>query len=286
MSARERDHITGVETTGHEWDGIKELNNPLPRWWLYTFYACIIFAVVWWVLYPSWPGTSGYLGGVLGYDQRDDVAIRLADARAAQAQWRDRISELEPAAVAHDAELVAFAVAGGEVTFKENCAPCHGLGGAGQLSYPTLADDAWIWGGTMEEIEYTIRHGIRNNDDEDARFSEMPAFGRDELLETADIAAVTEHILSLSDQAPANEQGAVVFEENCAACHAEDGSGDIYSGAPALNDAIWLYGDTPEAIAAQIHGPRHGVMPAWEGRLPEEEIKMLTVYVHSLGGGQ
>ncbi|MCB2010191.1 MAG: cytochrome-c oxidase, cbb3-type subunit III [Geminicoccaceae bacterium] len=284
MSAKERDHVTGVETTGHEWDGIKELNNPLPAWWLYTFYVCIAFAVLWWVLYPSWPTSSTYLGGVLGYDQRQDVRDRLAEAREAQGAWRSRIAEQDPAAIIADPELLTFAVAGGEVAFKENCAPCHGLGGAGQLNYPTLADDAWIWGGTVDDIEYTVRHGIRNADDDDARYADMPAYG--DMFDAGQIEAVADHVLSFTSDTPDNAEGATLFAENCAACHAEDGGGDPTMGAPALNDAIWLYGEGRDAVIAQVTRPRQGVMPAWQGRLSDDEIKMLTVYVHSLGGGQ
>ncbi|MCB2053308.1 MAG: cytochrome-c oxidase, cbb3-type subunit III [Geminicoccaceae bacterium] len=289
----ERDPVTGVETTGHEWDGIKELDNPMPKWWLYVFYASIVFSVIWWALYPSWPAMSGYFGGIVGYSQRGDLDERMARAEAAQAVWRDKIAALEPEEIAADQELLFFAVAGGEVAFKENCAPCHGLGGAGQLYYPTLADDDWIWGGTMEDIAYTIRHGIRNADDEDARLSEMPAYRRDELLEPQQIEDVANYVLTLypgtnpgAYDAEAAARGQEVFADNCAACHGEDGGGDHFVGAPALNDAIWLYGGDRDDIVAQVGTPNHGVMPAWQGRLSEDDIKMLTVYVHSLGGGR
>lgn len=286
---KERDDVTGTETTGHEWDGIRELDTPLPRWWLHVFYASILFSVVWWILYPSWPIGTDYLKGVIGYSQRMDFEESMDAARAEQAQYWDAIAAKEMAEIQQDEQLLTFALVGGESAFADNCAPCHGLGGAGQGYYPALGDDDWLWGGTLDEIAYTINHGIRNNDDDDARFSMMPAFGTDELLEGEQIDAVTAYVLSLSgadhDSATAAE-GAVIYEENCAACHLEDGKGDIYQGAPNLTDAIWLYGDGAEAVRAQIYNPKHGVMPPWTGRLEDSTIKMLTLYVHGLGGGQ
>lgn len=282
----EKDAITGRNTTGHEWDGIKELNTPLPKWWIYSFYACIIYAVIWWVLYPSWPYFTGYFGGVLGGNQRVELDERMASARAFQAQYWDRIAVASPEEIVADPDLLSFAMAGGQAAFADNCAPCHGLGGAGQDIYPTLADDDWIWGGTLEDIQTTITYGIRN-DHEEARFNEMPAYGRDQILERGDIEAVTQYVLSLSDPSTAkvNAQGRTLYEEQCAACHGEQGEGVQELGAPNLSDQIWLYGETPAAVAAQIYAPQQGVMPPWIGRLDEETIKILTVYVHTLGGG-
>jgi cytochrome c oxidase cbb3-type subunit 3 len=285
----EKDQFTGVETTGHEWDGIRELNNPLPKWWLYTFYATIAFAVLWWVLFPSWPARTAHLGGVLGSNQRLDLDRRMANARAAQAAWLGRIAAADTAAIAADPELLTFAVAGGQAAFNTNCAPCHGLGGAGQGFFPTLADDDWLWGGTLDDIDYTIRHGIRNSEDADARTSLMPAFGVDGMLDRAQINDVVQHVLALGGRATdeaAAERGAAIFAEQCSSCHGEDGKGMHELGAPDLTDAIWLYGGTPQQIAAQIWQPRQGVMPTWQHRLDDDTIKMLTVYVHALGGGQ
>ena len=282
----EKDDVTGHETTGHEWDGIKELNRPLPKWWLYTFYASIIYAFIYWVLYPSWPYVTGYFGGIIGGNQRVALDERMAEARAAQAQYLDRIQAASTEEILADPDLLTFAMAGGEAAFADNCAPCHGLGGAGQDIYPTLADDDWIWGGTLDEIEYTINHGIRNASDE-ARFNEMPAYGQ--ILEREDIKAVANYVLSLSDSqhdAALDEQGAVIYEEQCAACHGEQGEGIPELGAPNLSDQIWLYGGSEEEVIQQIGYPQLGVMPPWINRLDEEIIKSLTVYVHTLGGGQ
>ncbi|MDH3660173.1 MAG: cytochrome-c oxidase, cbb3-type subunit III [Alphaproteobacteria bacterium] len=283
----EKDAITGQDTTGHEWDGIKELNTPLPKWWLYTFYASIVYAVIWWVLYPSWPYVTGYFGGILGGNQRIELDQRLADARARQAVYLDRIATASTEEILADPDLVTFALAGGAAAFADNCAPCHGLGGAGQDIYPTLADDDWIWGGSLEDIQYTINYGVRN-DHEDARINEMPAFGRDQLLEREDIQAVTQFVLSLSNPSvgQADDQGRTLYEEQCAACHGEEGEGIQELGAPNLADQIWLYGGSAEAVAQQIGYPQHGVMPPWIGRLDEETVKILAVYVHTLGGGQ
>lgn len=285
----EKDAVTGVETTGHEWDGIKELDNPLPKWWVYVFYATIVWSVIWWILYPSWPLFGTYFSGLLGYNQRDALQEQLASARAAQARWLEAIAASDTAAIERDPELLAFAMRGGEVAFKDNCAPCHGLGGAGQLFYPALADDDWLWGGTLEDIEYTVRHGIRFYADPDTRDSQMPAFGADGILEPEQIADVVQYVLSLSGRATDPEaatRGQEVFLDNCAACHGEDGKGMREVGAPNLTDEIWLYGGEPEQIRAQIERPRHGVMPPWNARLADEVVKMVTVYVHNLGGGE
>ncbi len=285
----EKDPITGRNTTGHEWDGIKELNTPLPKWWLYTFYACIIYAVIWWILYPSWPYVTGYFGGIIGSNQRVALEERVAEAEAGRAQYLERIQGSSPAEIAADPELLSFALAGGEASFSDNCAPCHALGGAGQGPYPALGDDEWIWGGSLEDIQHTINYGIRNNDHEDARFNEMPAFARDEILEREDIQSVTQYVLSLSgseQDADLAAQGATIYEEQCAACHGEQGEGIQELGAPNLSDQIWLYGGSAEEVARQIGYPQLGVMPPWIGRLDEDTIKILTVYVHSLGGGQ
>lgn len=285
----EKDTATGFETTGHEWDGIKELNSPLPKWWLYVFYACIVFSVVYWVLFPAIPGIAGYTEGVLGYNQRVELDEAMAEARAAQAAQLDRIAAAPVEEIAADPQLLAFASAGGRSVFGENCAPCHGLGGAGRPGgFPVLADDDWLWGGTLADIHATIANGVRQEHAE-SRAGEMPAFGADAILEAAQINDVAEFVLSLSAASTDPEaaaRGAVVFEENCAACHGPDGEGGRDFGAPRLNDAIWLYQGDKATIAHQVTRPSHGRMPAWSERLSPEAIKMLAIYVHGLGGGE
>lgn len=284
----EIDGPTGQVTTGHEWDGIKELDTPMPRWWLWTFYATVVWGVGYAVAYPAWPLLSDATRGVLGWSSRGAVAEQLDAARAERAPYADRIAELPLEEIRKDPELLRFAVAGGRSAFHVNCAQCHGSGAAGSPGYPNLNDDAWIWGGTLQDIETTIRHGARDPADSETRLAEMPAFGADAMLDREQIAAVTEHVLSLSgsdhDAVPA-ATGAGVYADNCAACHGDAGQGDPAAGAPALNDAVWLYEGGRAAVTAQIEKPRHGVMPAWGTRLDPTAIKQLTLYVHGLGGG-
>jgi cytochrome c oxidase cbb3-type subunit 3 len=288
MTDINKDALTGKATTGHEWDGIQELDTPMPRWWLTTLYASIAFAVLWWVLYPAIPWFSGYTKGVLGYNQRADYAEQAAAATEAQKVWIDKISASTTDQINGDAELLNFAMSGGKAIFNENCAACHAPGGAGRPTYPVLADDDWLWGGNLAQIEQTVRHGIRS-EDEATRMNVMPNFGADGVLTPAQVADVGAFAISLSGgkaEAVAVEKGKQLFTENCVACHGEQGQGNAELGGPNLTDAIWLYGSEPKQIAAQITKPRHGVMPAWQGRLTDAQIKMLAVYVHALGGGQ
>ncbi|HSR72240.1 MAG TPA: cytochrome-c oxidase, cbb3-type subunit III [Kiloniellales bacterium] len=285
---RETDEITGTETTGHEWDGIKELNTPLPRWWLWTFYATVVWAIGYWIVMPAWPLISGYTPGLLGYTNRAAVADRMAEAEAARADVLSQIAELPPEEIAADARLREFAMAGGDSAFAVNCSQCHGQGAAGFPGYPNLNDDAWLWGGTLPDIVQTVRYGIRS-DHEETRLGDMPAFLRDGILERDQVEDVVEYVLSLSGRAEdpaAAERGAAVFAEQCAACHMEDATGSTDLGAPNLTDTIWLYGGDRATITETVANGRAGVMPAWIGRLSEATIKQVAIYVHSLGGGQ
>jgi cytochrome c oxidase cbb3-type subunit 3 len=282
----ERDEISGTETTGHEWDGIKELNTPLPRWWVWTLYATIVWGVGYTIAYPAWPLIDSATQGLLGYSTRAELHETLAKHAEAQKVYSDRIAELDMAAIAGDAELARFARAGGAAIFRTNCSQCHGAGAAGAPGYPNLLDDAWLWGGTLEDIRYTLMHGIRYEADPDTRISEMPAFGRDGLLSDAQIEAVADHVLWLSGGGATSEEGAQVFADNCAACHGENGEGNKDLGAPNLADAIWLYGGDRETVIETITNSRAGVMPGWSGRLTEAQIKQVALYVHGLGGGE
>jgi len=281
----EKDVVTGTETTGHEWDGIKELNTPLPKWWLYVLWATVIWSVVYYVLYPSVPWFTGYFKGVLNYSQRAELDGRLRTAREAQAKYVTKIKAATPAAILKDNELRSFAIAGGRSAFADNCVPCHGPGGGGRPGAPVLADDDWLWGGTIDRIYATIKFGIRSGHDE-GRSGDMPAFAADNTLKPEQIDALADYVLSLSGKGKATEAAKALFNENCASCHGQNGKGNIEVGAPNLSDALWLYGSDKKAIAAQIAKPQHGVMPSWVGRLSDETIKMLAVYVHSLGGGK
>ena len=286
---REIDPISGVETTGHEWDGLKELNNPLPRWWLWTLYATIVWAIGYWILMPAWPLIDGSTRGLLGYSSRERVAESLAAAADAQGDLRATFVAASLEDIVNDPDLREFALAGGQSAFSVNCSQCHGSGAAGGVGYPNLNDDEWIWGGTLADINYTIQHGARSQDDEVTRISEMPKFGTDGILDPQQIDQVAEYVLQLSgaesDPAAATA-GAVLFADNCAACHGASGEGNREFGAPALNNQIWLYGGDKASIVASITGARAGHMPAWGGRLDPVALKQLTVYVHSLGGGE
>ncbi|PJE30270.1 cytochrome c oxidase cbb3-type subunit 3 [Pseudooceanicola antarcticus] len=276
-------------TTGHSWDGIEELNTPLPRWWLYTFYICIVWGIIYTILYPAWPLVNRATGGILGYSSRAELAEQVAEVENANAGINQRLAEAELTQISADPELNQFAVSAGASVFQTWCAQCHGSGAAGAKGYPNLLDDDWLWGGSIEDIHYTVSHGIRNEEDFDARYSQMPAFGADELLEDEQIDAVVNYVMSLSGtpQDPALvEEGAVVFEENCAACHGEQALGDREQGAPNLADAIWLYGGDYAAIRETVENARFGVMPAWANRLSEAQIRAVASYVHQLGGGE
>jgi len=292
MSAKKVSRKPGdVETTGHEWDGIEELNNPLPRWWLWTFYATILWALIYTILFPAWPLITGATPGVLGFSTRANVASEIARFEAANGPMRDRLVAADLAAIKDDPELLQFATSAGAAVFRTNCSQCHGSGAAGvQASgYPNLLDDDWLWGGAMEDIHTTITHGIRNTTDDEARYSQMPAFGVDGLLEAPQIDAVVQHVLAISGQehdAALATEGATVFAENCAACHTEAGTGDRTQGAPNLTDAIWLYGGTVDDLTYTINNARFGVMPNWNQRLSEADIRSVALYVHGLGGGE
>jgi cytochrome c oxidase cbb3-type subunit 3 len=283
----EKDHLTGQETTGHEWDGIKELNTPLPKWWLYVFYASIVFSVVYMVLYPSIPWLSGHTDGLLGWDRRVELQEDIKQAEAEQAKWVDQIQQADLQTIAGDRELLNFSMAGGQSAFADNCAACHGRGGAGLPGgYPSLADDGWLWGGSLDQIHQTIAYGVRNDHDQ-ARASMMPAYGN--ILDQEQIRNVAHYVKSLSADVDAPERvsaGSQVYAQQCVACHGAEAKGNPALGAPNLSDQIWLYGGEISELVSQITNPQHGNMPAWEGRLDDETIKMLAVYVHTLGGGQ
>ena len=289
MAAKHIDEVSGTETTGHEWDGIRELDTPLPRWWLLTFYACIVFAIGYVIAYPAIPLIHGATGGLLGWSSRGALQQSLTAAQAAQAGELAKLSQLSLADIKSNEALNQFAIAGGRSAFKVYCSQCHGSGAEGAPGYPNLNDDDWLWGGTPEAIMQTITHGIRYTADADTRDLQMPNFGADQILTHEQIIQVANYVLELSGQkhdAAAATAGKALFADNCAACHGDNGKGNREFGAPNLTDPIWLYGGTEKDIIAQVTRPRHGVMPAWGARLSETTIKELTLFVHSLGGGE
>ena len=282
------DKISGQATTGHEWDGIRELNTPLPRWWLWLFYLTIAFSVVYWVLYPAWPLVTGATPGLLGHTNRARVAEDLAAAQSARMQQAAGLEKASLAEIEADPKLLELALAQGKAAFGDNCAPCHGSGGQGQYGYPNLTAGRWLWGGTLEQIDTTITHGIRA-DDPDTHTSAMPAFGKDGILKPEQIRQVENYVRTLAklDPEPGVDvaAGKKIFADNCSACHGEDGKGNIEMGAPNLTTKIWLYGSDIKDLTTTITYARNSTMPAWGKRLDPVTIKALTLYVHSLGGG-
>lgn len=289
MATKEIDEPTGVETTGHVWDGIKELNNPLPRWWLIIFYVSIVFSIGYWIFYPAWPLVNGYTKGLSHFSDRRNVEAEVAQVAAARnSEMQALLSVQSIADVEKNPQLLQFATTAGASLFGDNCATCHQVGGQGAPGYPTLADDDWLWGGKLADIQQTIRYGVRSGDPK-ARVNVMQAYGRDGVLTPAQINDVVDYVLSLSGaahDAKAAARGGALFADNCVACHGTDGKGNHALGAPNLTDQIWLYGGDRKTITATLTNGRGGVMPAWASRLSDPEITALAVYVHALGGGE
>jgi len=284
-----------VETTGHSWDGIEEYNNPLPRWWLYTFYATIAWGILYTIAYPAWPLISQATPGLLGFSTRAEVQEDINAVNERNADVIERLATVELASLSDDPELMNYAVNGGAAIFRANCSQCHGSGAAGvqAAGYPNLLDDDWLWGGTIEDIAWTISHGIRNEQSPDANWSEMPAYG--EIFSEEEIGSVVQYVLQLSGQdhdATLATAGSELFLDQCSACHGEEGLGEPTLGAPNLADAIWLYGGDVDTITETVTYSRFGVMPAWledyrpGTGLTQAEVRAVAAYVHQLGGGE
>ena len=284
---RQIDPVTGTATTGHEWDGIQELNTPLPRWWLWLFYLCIIWSVGYWVVYPAWPLVTDATKGVFGYNSRTAIVEDLKELHAMRGPMMQQLASASTPEIASSPQLIDFARAQGRVAFADNCAPCHGAGGGGAKGYPNLNDDDWLWGGKLADIEQTIRFGIRGGHDSGHQ-GNMPPFK--DVLKPAEMSNVADYVRSLSGlpaEAGADlKAGQKVFADNCAVCHGDAGKGNREVGAPNLTDRIWLYGSDKATIVQGLQQGRGGVMPVWEGRLSEPVIKALTVYVYGFGGGE
>ena len=283
------DTVSGTATTGHQWDGIKELNTPLPRWWLITFYLTIVWAIGYWVVYPAWPLISGNTTGLFGYSSRADVAVELANLNEIRGEKMVALGAASLADIEKDPALLALARARGKTVFGDNCAPCHGSGATGSKGFPDLNDDDWLWGGTLDQIMQTIQYGARSGNAK-AHEGQMLAFGKEGVLKQDQIVMVANYVRALSGLSTRPDYdaaaGAKIFAENCVACHGEKGQGNPELGAPNLSDKIWLYGSDEATIIETVTNGRAGVMPAWEGRLDPATIKAMAVYVHSLGGGK
>lgn len=292
MAIEERDSFTGRTTTGHEWNGIKELDTPVPRGVLMFIVVTHIWAIAWWFFVPTWPLGTTYTKGLLGVNQRTTVEASIISARQQRAAWTSRL-ETEPYdTILADPDLMAIVRSTGRRLFGDNCAACHGTDGRGRAGYPDLTDDDWLWGGGPELIEQTIRVGI-NSRHSDSRIAQMPAFGRDEMLDRTQVRNVAAYVYSLSNPDYSTEQnvatieaGHEVFVATCAACHGEDAKGNRDVGAPNLTDAHWLYGGDLQTIISSVHGGREGHMPTWDERLAPVDIRTLALYVHDLGTRQ
>ena len=274
------DEASGTNLVGHEWDGIQELDTPLPRWWVYIFAATVVFAAGYVVAYPSFPDTAG----TTGWSSRGELDETLTAEVAARAPRLNAIAATPIDQLASNPQLMRSAIEGGRAAFKVNCVQCHGAGAAGSKGYPNLNDDDWLWGGDIAAIQTTLVHGIRSPGSDETRFSQMPAFA--EILSKGQISQIVSHVRALSGQGKPSAAGAALFAENCASCHGDAGKGNREMGAPNLTDGIWLYGGDRAALTETISKARYGVMPHWSARLDPVTIKMLAAYVHSLGGGE
>ncbi|AUH32680.1 cytochrome-c oxidase, cbb3-type subunit III [Paracoccus tegillarcae] len=285
MSVKERDPLTGHQTTGHEWNGITELNTPVPQVIWISIAVTTIVSFVMWILLPTWPLVSTYTKGILGVNQRAEVEAAVIEANQERSDWATQINDLPTDQILADPDLAMRVRNTGHQLFGDNCAACHGTDAGGGPGFPSLTDSAWLWGGDHDAIMETLRVGI-SSDHPDTRFAQMLAFGRDGILSRDEVRAVAAYVRSLSGaSAPAAqlEEGEILFADNCSSCHAEDGTGDITQGAPNLTDDFWIYGGSSAALFQTIYGGRQGWMPAWETRLTETERKILAVYVQDLG---
>lgn len=279
---REIDPVTGHDTTGHEWNGIKELNTPFPKLVIWALVLTFAYSVIAWVLLPAWPLGRDYTRGIWNLRQEDEAITGYRVLATKRQDWLARFSEPDFAALRADTALMQQAIPAAERLFEDNCAACHGATGQGGPGFPVLSDDTWLWSGEPEEIATTIRHGI-NASDPDTRFGEMPAF---DWMEQPDRSALVQFVASLREgTADADTPAAKLFTDNCATCHGENGQGGLGIGAPSLIDSAVIYGQDRATIAKTLRHGRHGVMPSWRNRLSEAEINLLAIYVSGLGDG-
>ena len=277
--------IESFGTTGHDWDGVSEYNVPAPRWWLIVWIVCIIWAVIYWFFYPTWPTLNGNTKGSLNWTKFSELSGEQKEIEAKKAVYLEQMSKKSLEEILQDEKLMQFALNTGKSAFRENCSACHGQGAQGAKGYPNLNDDDWLWGGKLSDIYQTLLYGIRSGHDS-ARVNQMPSFGLDKVLKKAEINDTIEYVLSLSNKSEFNARGEAIFKANCVACHGNEAKGNQALGAPNLTDAIWLYGSDKKDIYYTIYYARAGVMPFWKDRLDDNTIKSLSLYVYSLGGGK
>ena len=271
-------------TTGHSWDEISEYNIPTPRWWLIVWFICIIWAFIYWFFYPTWPTLSGNSKGSLQWSKFSQLQDAQQKVDAKKQKYLQQVQSSSFAEIKQNQQLMQFVLTAGKSAFYENCSACHGRGHQGGYGYPNLNDDDWLWGGKIEDIYQTLLYGIRSGH-EKARANQMPSFGLDGVLKSSEIKEVASFVRSLSGLEKTNENGAKIFANNCVACHGNEGKGNQQLGAPNLTDKIWLYSSEPSEVYKAIYYSRAGVMPFWQGRLDDNTIKILALYIHSLGGG-
>jgi cytochrome c oxidase cbb3-type subunit 3 len=287
MALEDRDPLTGHMMTGHEWNGIKELNTPVPRIVFFFLISTALFAIGYWILMPAWPLGSTYTKGLLGIDQRTTVVETLKQAALDRAAWTSRVEKASFTEIQNDPGLMAVVRETGHSLFGDNCAACHGRNATGGPGFPNLTTASWLWGGMPETIAETIRVGI-NSANPDSRVSQMLAFGRDGMLPRSDIENVVAYVRSLSNpsasEAPADkiETGKAVFAANCASCHGEDAKGKTDVGAPNLTDQSWIYGGDLQSVFTSVWSGRQGHMPTWEARLSPVDRKILALYLVDL----
>lgn len=293
MAITERDPHTGHQTTGHEWNGIKELNTPVPRAVWFFLILTALFAVGYWILMPAWPLGRTYTRGLLGLDQRTSVTRTIERAAQERSAWTSRIAALDYNQIRADPALMKIVRENGHRLFGDNCATCHGINATGGKGFPNLIDKDWLWGDSPETITQTIAVGINSSKSKDTRVSQMPAFGRDGILDNDAVLAVTDYVLSLSNPthragkaAQSAAAGRVIFAANCAACHGPDGRGNQALGVPNLTDRTWIYGGDVQSVWTSVNGGHQGEMPAWQNQLSPVDRKILVTYLLDKGTGQ
>jgi len=283
MAVEERDPHTGHMTTGHEWNGIKELNSPIPRIVFFFIAVTHVWALGYWLLMPAFPLWTTYTKGLLGADDRRSVMESVKGMQAARAAWVEQVEKKSYAEIQADRLLMVSVREGGRSLFGDNCAPCHGQNARGTPNFPDLTRSS-LWGSSPQELAETIRIGV-NSGHRESRVSQMPALGRDLVLKGDDIANVVAYVQSLGGTTPAtptHTAGKAIYAEHCAACHGPDGKGKADVGAPDLTDAYWTHGSDAASLHSVVWGGLRGVMPSWEGRLSNADRKILALYLVDL----
>lgn len=291
MSVEERDPYTGHRITGHIWNGIKELNSPVPRLWYWSFALAFVFSVGYWIYMPAWPTVNSHTQGLSGFDQRDELDRQISVANAETDTWRKAITSVPLGDIVNNEELMGMVSRAGPALFEDSCAGCHGNSGEGAKNFPALNDTSWLWGSTPEAIYQTLKFGI-NSGHADSRIGQMPAFGDNKILDSSQIRDVSLYVQSLTNKAIGDgrrsqellsvRNGERVFATQCFACHGADAGGNPLLGAPSLTDADWLYGSQLEDVIYSVANGRAGLMPAWVNRIDDVKLRILSLYVHRM----